>query len=285
MSKNRGQYSFFDVENQLDKIYQINDFLPKLNTLVDWGAFVLMGWLMRVDLSSQLLVFQCFANGLLCRGNVTVTSPPPSVLSSKRLLPSIASSPPDAPYSRSPHCQSAVFALWPHSHSCGPAPNVSTNHCPPSWEHFSFDCFFVATPPPVQTRRCCSQTKISSSDESIATASFSSSLSPLPPCHASTPSYGNSPTTPRNVRLSPWPRFRRDEPASISSPLRRRWTTLPFPMWSAASTNSRTTSWKFHRRVASCHRVSVGCDDPHCRFRPKSKGYAVFYIFTQHQFR
>ena len=33
MSKVRGQYSFFDVENQLDKIYQINDFLPKLNTL------------------------------------------------------------------------------------------------------------------------------------------------------------------------------------------------------------------------------------------------------------
>ena len=25
MSKVRGQYSFFDVENQLDKIYQIND--------------------------------------------------------------------------------------------------------------------------------------------------------------------------------------------------------------------------------------------------------------------
>ena len=39
MSKNRGQYSFFDVENQLDKIYQINDFLPKLNTLVDWEIF------------------------------------------------------------------------------------------------------------------------------------------------------------------------------------------------------------------------------------------------------
>jgi len=39
LSKVRGQYSFFDVENQLDKIYQINDFLPKLNTLVDWEIF------------------------------------------------------------------------------------------------------------------------------------------------------------------------------------------------------------------------------------------------------
>jgi len=39
MSKVCGQYSFFDVENQLDKIYQINDFLPKLNTLVDWEIF------------------------------------------------------------------------------------------------------------------------------------------------------------------------------------------------------------------------------------------------------
>ena len=29
MGKVRGQYSFFDVENQLDKIYQINGFLPK----------------------------------------------------------------------------------------------------------------------------------------------------------------------------------------------------------------------------------------------------------------
>jgi len=38
MSKSR-QYSFFDLENQLDKIYQINNFLPKLNTLVDWDIF------------------------------------------------------------------------------------------------------------------------------------------------------------------------------------------------------------------------------------------------------
>jgi IS5 family transposase len=39
MSKVRGQYSFFDVENQLDKIYQINGFLPKLNALIDWEIF------------------------------------------------------------------------------------------------------------------------------------------------------------------------------------------------------------------------------------------------------
>jgi len=31
--------SFFDVENQLDKIYQLNDFLPKLNALIDWETF------------------------------------------------------------------------------------------------------------------------------------------------------------------------------------------------------------------------------------------------------
>jgi len=33
------QFSFFDLENHLDKIYQINDFLPKLNSLVDWEIF------------------------------------------------------------------------------------------------------------------------------------------------------------------------------------------------------------------------------------------------------
>jgi IS5 family transposase len=31
--------SFFDVEIQLDKIYQLNDFLPKLNSLIDWELF------------------------------------------------------------------------------------------------------------------------------------------------------------------------------------------------------------------------------------------------------
>ena len=31
--------SFFDVENQLAKIYQLNDFLPKLNALIDWELF------------------------------------------------------------------------------------------------------------------------------------------------------------------------------------------------------------------------------------------------------
>ena len=31
--------SFFDVETQLDKIYQLNDFLPKLNALIPWELF------------------------------------------------------------------------------------------------------------------------------------------------------------------------------------------------------------------------------------------------------
>jgi IS5 family transposase len=34
-----GQYSFFDLEKQLDKIYQLNDFLPNLNALIDWEIF------------------------------------------------------------------------------------------------------------------------------------------------------------------------------------------------------------------------------------------------------
>ena len=39
MKKTKGQYGFFDYEQQLDKIYQLNDFLPKLNTLIDWEIF------------------------------------------------------------------------------------------------------------------------------------------------------------------------------------------------------------------------------------------------------
>ena len=39
MSKLTGQNGFFDLEQQLDKIYQINDFLPKLNSLIDWEMF------------------------------------------------------------------------------------------------------------------------------------------------------------------------------------------------------------------------------------------------------
>jgi IS5 family transposase len=39
MSKRKVQYGFFDYEKQLDKIYQINDFLPKLNSLVNWEIF------------------------------------------------------------------------------------------------------------------------------------------------------------------------------------------------------------------------------------------------------
>jgi len=39
MKKTKGQFGFFDIENQLDKIYEINDFLPKLDTLIDWEMF------------------------------------------------------------------------------------------------------------------------------------------------------------------------------------------------------------------------------------------------------
>src|SRR5215469_13954123 len=39
MSKSKGQFGFFDIDNQLAKIYQQNDFLPKLNTLIDWEMF------------------------------------------------------------------------------------------------------------------------------------------------------------------------------------------------------------------------------------------------------
>jgi len=39
MSKTKGQFSFFDLEKHLDKIYQINNFLPKLNALIDWDIF------------------------------------------------------------------------------------------------------------------------------------------------------------------------------------------------------------------------------------------------------
>jgi len=35
MSKNKGQYGFFDLESQLEKIYQLDDFLPKLNSLIN----------------------------------------------------------------------------------------------------------------------------------------------------------------------------------------------------------------------------------------------------------
>jgi hypothetical protein len=34
-----GQYSFFDLEHPLDKIYQLNDFLPKLTALIYWEIF------------------------------------------------------------------------------------------------------------------------------------------------------------------------------------------------------------------------------------------------------
>ena len=40
MPTNKGQYSFFAIESQLDKIYQINNFLPKLNAIVDWETIL-----------------------------------------------------------------------------------------------------------------------------------------------------------------------------------------------------------------------------------------------------
>jgi hypothetical protein len=39
MSKHKGQFGFFDLEKQLDKIHQLNDFLPKLNTIIHWELF------------------------------------------------------------------------------------------------------------------------------------------------------------------------------------------------------------------------------------------------------
>jgi hypothetical protein len=32
--------SFFDIENQLDKIHELNGFLVQLNTLIDWSIFL-----------------------------------------------------------------------------------------------------------------------------------------------------------------------------------------------------------------------------------------------------
>ena len=39
MSKRTGQYGFFDLESQLAKIYELDDFLPKLDSLIDWEMF------------------------------------------------------------------------------------------------------------------------------------------------------------------------------------------------------------------------------------------------------
>jgi IS5 family transposase len=39
MPKRKGQYGFFDLETQLAKIYELDDFLPKLNSLIDWEMF------------------------------------------------------------------------------------------------------------------------------------------------------------------------------------------------------------------------------------------------------
>ena len=40
MSKtHNGQYGFFDLKKQLAKIYELNDCLPKLNSLIDWEMF------------------------------------------------------------------------------------------------------------------------------------------------------------------------------------------------------------------------------------------------------
>ena len=39
MSKHKGQFGFFDIEQQLDKIHQLNDLLPKLNHIINWEIF------------------------------------------------------------------------------------------------------------------------------------------------------------------------------------------------------------------------------------------------------
>jgi len=39
MSTTKGQIGFFDRERQLEKIYQLNGFLPKLHALIDWEIF------------------------------------------------------------------------------------------------------------------------------------------------------------------------------------------------------------------------------------------------------
>jgi transposase len=39
MAKINGQFSFFDLETQLGKIYEINNFLLKLNALIHWEIF------------------------------------------------------------------------------------------------------------------------------------------------------------------------------------------------------------------------------------------------------
>jgi len=37
--KSKGQHGFFDRDNRLAKIYKLNNFLPKLNALIDWEIF------------------------------------------------------------------------------------------------------------------------------------------------------------------------------------------------------------------------------------------------------
>jgi IS5 family transposase len=39
MSKNKGQFSFFNLEERMDKIHKLASFLPKLNQLIDWEIF------------------------------------------------------------------------------------------------------------------------------------------------------------------------------------------------------------------------------------------------------
>ena len=39
MSNTHGQFSFFDLERRLEKIHELNDFLPRLNALVPWETF------------------------------------------------------------------------------------------------------------------------------------------------------------------------------------------------------------------------------------------------------
>jgi hypothetical protein len=39
MSHSAGQYSFFDIENQMSKIHQLSNFLCRLNEAVNWEMF------------------------------------------------------------------------------------------------------------------------------------------------------------------------------------------------------------------------------------------------------
>ncbi|MDR3199186.1 MAG: hypothetical protein LBU34_15065 [Planctomycetaceae bacterium] len=57
------QPSIFDVEYQLDKINQINDFLRRLDELIDWSIFLDLLNQVRSYLSILILRFWVWAYG------------------------------------------------------------------------------------------------------------------------------------------------------------------------------------------------------------------------------